>query len=109
MRLIIAGDVSPNPGPKHAEAGKMMCNNCSRKIAANHLAIQCESCRMWFHVMCGGVTAKDFTLLQTGGTRSWDCKKCIFDSLPNVISPRSTNYSSDSDTTGPLTPTSESE
>ena len=107
-RLIIAGDISPNPGPKHAEAGTIKCNNCSRKIAVNHRAIRCESCRMWFHIKCGGVTAKEFTLLQTGGTRSWDCKKCIFNSLPNVISPRSTYYSSDSDDTGPLTPTRES-
>lgn len=54
---------------------------------------------MWFYIKCGGVTAKNFTLLQTGGTRSWDCQKCVFSFLPNVISPRSTNYSYDSDDT----------
>ena len=36
-------------------------------------------------------------------------KKGIFNSLPSVISTRSTNYSSDWDDTGPMTPTRESE
>ena len=84
-RLIIAGDISANPGPKHAEVGTMKCNICSRKIAVNHRAIQYESCRMWFHIKCGGVTAKDFTLLQTGGTRSWDCQKKVFLTLFRVL------------------------
>lgn len=39
MRLIIVGDVSLNLGLKYVEVGKMMCNNCSRKIVVNYLVI----------------------------------------------------------------------
>ena len=75
MWLEISGDV--NPGPGH-------CSVCSKQIACNHRAINCNTCESWCHIKCGGVTLKEYKKLQSTAYFSWSCPACLLSlqSLP---------------------------
>ena len=73
-RLILSGDVCPNPGPAK-------CPVCIKTVARNHRALNCNLCQQWIHIKCGDVKPKDFKQIQS--TRSnWSCSVCLFLELP---------------------------
>ena len=73
-RLILSGDVCPNPGPAKYPV-------CIKTVARNHRALNCNLCQQWIHIKCGDVKPKDFKQIQS--TRSnWSCSVCLFLELP---------------------------
>ena len=62
-RFKTSGDICPNPGPATATALK--CPVCTRIIARNHRALNCESCQLKYHIKCGKVSPREYTALQT--------------------------------------------
>ena len=54
-RISISGDVAINPGPQTAASNttKDKCSICSRTVASNHRAIECDNCLQWCHIRCG--------------------------------------------------------
>ncbi|CAH3117207.1 unnamed protein product, partial [Porites lobata] len=79
IRLIVNGDISENPGPEN-------CAVCLKTVARTHRALSCD------HI-------------------SWICPPCLLSVLPfaNTTLNSTLNSSTDSDDTGSLTPTRESE
>ena len=70
--IILSGDVHSNPGPI-----KYPCHACQRPVANNHRAMGCESCGIWVHIKCGGVTPKQYeAYLQGEGLSDWSCPAC---------------------------------
>ena len=74
-RLKTSGDICPNPGPATAIALK--CPVCTRTIARNHRALNCESCQLKYHIKCGKVSPREYTALQTSNPLNWKCPSCI--------------------------------
>lgn len=46
QRLLISGDVSPNPGPKRKSTTKYPCGECSKPVRRNQNAILCAECNI---------------------------------------------------------------
>jgi hypothetical protein len=65
---LLAGDIETNPGDV-----KNPCSVCAKSVAKNHRAILCDSCQLWCHIRCGGVSPATF---------SWICSTCICRALP---------------------------
>ena len=74
-RLKTSGDICPNPG--HATVTALKCPVCSRTIARNHRALNCESCQFKYHIKCGKVSPREYTALQTSNPLNWKCPSCI--------------------------------
>ena len=53
--IILAGDVSTNPGPVLDP-----CGICSRGCRRNQKAIQYDNCDSWFHAKCTGMTNDEY-------------------------------------------------
>ena len=74
-KVLIGGDVSPNPGPEK-------CSECGKTIAKKHRSLTCDSCRRTFHMKCGNKRVlKDFNILQRSKV-IWICTTCTFAQLP---------------------------
>ena len=70
--IILSGDVHSNPGPI-----KYPCHACQWPVANNHRSMGCESCGIWAHIKCGGVTPKQYeAYLQGDGLSDWSCPAC---------------------------------
>lgn len=48
--LLLAGDVSSNPGPV-----KDPCGSCAKGCRSNQRAVQCDDCNVWHHANCIGM------------------------------------------------------
>ncbi|XP_060577446.1 uncharacterized protein LOC132734674 [Ruditapes philippinarum] len=70
LLIILAGDIATNPGPT-----KFPCGVCTKPVAKNHRALQCESCEFWIHIKCGNVTPAEYILLGNLDD-PWLCKTC---------------------------------
>ena len=71
--LLLAGDVSTNPGPRRPQHP---CGMCNYAVAKNTRAIQCDECDMWVHFKCiEGMTVKIYKELSTND-ENWYCAKC---------------------------------
>lgn len=66
-RLLVSGDVSSNPGPVTSDK----CSVCSKTVARNHRAINCDHCHKWCHIKCGHVKPRDFKVLQNMVSFDW--------------------------------------
>ena len=69
--LFECGDIHPHPGPltcrsavRH-DSSRRKCKECDQTIASNHCATRCDCCSMWSHIGCGGVTPKQYLILQS--------------------------------------------
>ena len=71
-RLPISCDVNPNSDP----TTKRDCPSCSRTVARNHRALDCNLCRGTFHIKCGKVTPTEFKQMQKSKQKSWSCPTC---------------------------------
>ena len=83
-RLVISGDICPNPGPDHATTRGSLCSVCRKIVARNHRAINCDLCDLWCHIRCGGVKPQEYIKLQSANHFSWTCPACssTLQSLP---------------------------
>ena len=97
IRLIVSGDISENPGPEN-------CAVCLKTVAQTHRALSCDQCDSRCHIKCGYVTPKQYREFQQMDSISWICSPCLLSLLPFA-----NTTSTDSDDTGSLTPTRESE
>ncbi|XP_038049838.1 uncharacterized protein LOC119723314 [Patiria miniata] len=82
QQLLLAGDIERNPGPR---TPKYPCGECTRACTSYKGAkasILCESCEVWFHSDCVGLTD---SALDTLGRSDlpWECYRC---GLPNFSS-----------------------
>ena len=57
--LLLAGNVSLNPGPSTGNRNGQMCPVCSKVIRQNQSRLQCRLCEANCHLKCVGV---DFNL-----------------------------------------------
>jgi len=73
-RLLTSGDVSLNPGPC---SNPPKCSVCSRTVARNHRALNCDLCEKWCHIRCGNVKPSDYKNLQRLTTFDWSCPRCL--------------------------------
>jgi len=53
-RLIVSGDIFPNPGSTATVNISAKCAVCKRRVANTHRAVNCDSCSKWCHIKCGG-------------------------------------------------------
>ena len=78
-RISISGDVAINPGRQTAASNttKDKCSICSRTVASNHRAIECDNCLKWCHVKCGSVTPREYQQMINLENLFWLCPKCM--------------------------------
>lgn len=78
-RISISGDVAINPGPQTAASKptKDKCSICSRTVASNHRAVECDNCLQWCHIKCGSVTPREYQQMINLENLSWLCPKWI--------------------------------
>ena len=83
-RLALSGDICPNPGPAAARISKPQYSICKRYVAKSHRATDCDICKLWCHIKCGGVTPSEYKWLQLLNNFAWSCPSCVneFKSLP---------------------------
>lgn len=77
IRIVTSGDISPNPGPNK-------CSGCSKTVSQNHRAVNCESCKLYYHIKCGGVTQKDYMRMKQAKDLSWTCTTCVLSLFVNL-------------------------
>ena len=70
--VILAGDVSMNPGPVRDP-----CGICSKGCRVNQRAVQCDECDVWYHSKCLGLTGEEFMNLAKPDA-NWSCMVCLF-------------------------------
>ena len=76
--LLLSGDVHLNPGPTTCYP----CSMCSRLVRWNQKALQCDSCHLWVHCQCYGVSNQQYSHYQQLLTFSWCCPPCWACDLP---------------------------
>ena len=71
--LFLAGDISPNPGPRWA---RYPCGDCGYGVSNNQHAIFCERCMLWIHLKClPNVTVQMYNELGKNDD-AWFCPPC---------------------------------
>ena len=68
--VLLAGDVSLNPGPMD------VCQACNKGCRKNQRAIQCDDCDNWYHVKCINMAEPEFLHL-TNPETAWICISCF--------------------------------
>ena len=71
--LMIAGDISSNPGPV-----QYPCAVCSRPVAKNHRALLCDGCCKWCHIgpRCGKIKPNEYEILKELNSFDRTCPAC---------------------------------
>lgn len=70
LLVLLSGVVHLHPGPV-----KYPCAICSRPVASNPCALQCDRCDFWGHIKCVGVSQAQYNQL-IGSSTSWECPSC---------------------------------
>jgi hypothetical protein len=64
-------------GPQ-GRGAKFPCIRCKKNVGRN--SVKCNSCQLWIHVECGGITKELFNILANpakfGANVSWNCDSC---------------------------------
>ena len=55
---------------------KYPCGCCGKPVARTHRGLCCDTCNLWFHIACTGVTPKEYNKLSTS-TEDWTCINCL--------------------------------
>ena len=76
---------------------KTKCHSWSKVIIRNQRVVDCSSCRMRYHIKCGGLSVKDFKKMRLVGNQAWICHKFIFNVLPSHVCSPSTDSMESSD------------
>ena len=70
--VVLAGDVSLNPGPETDH-----CALCTKGCRKNQRAVQCDECDRWFHAKCINMNHHEYLDISTlAAYRS--CMDCLF-------------------------------
>ncbi|XP_072046546.1 uncharacterized protein [Amphiura filiformis] len=86
--IIRSGDIEPNPGPRTPKCPCGECKKACTSYKGANASILCDSCNLWFHSDCVGLSDPVFEVL-AGNDSPWECYKCgcanispgIFDSF----------------------------
>ena len=60
---------------------KFPCKVCSKAVASNHHAVQCDKCHIWVHIKCNKINLQTYKFLQKSPS-AWYCIKCFEDIVP---------------------------
>ena len=60
---------------------KFPCKICSKAVASNHHAVQCDKCHIWVHIKCNKINLQTYKFLQKSPS-AWYCIKCFEDIVP---------------------------
>ena len=60
---------------------KFPCKICTKSVASNHRAIQCDICDIWAHIKCKKTNSQTYDLLRKDNTQ-WFCNSCSKDQFP---------------------------
>ena len=91
--MVLAGDVSLNPGPKTDP-----CALCAKGCRKNQRAVECDECDRWFHAKCISMNQREYLDASDLAT-NWSCMDCLFPgpfSLTNVFYDPKTTAPNDS-------------
>ena len=55
---------------------KAKCLVCSRTVAINHRAVDCDQCKLRCRIKCGNVSPKQYKQMISSMNRSWTCPIC---------------------------------
>ena len=73
-----------NNNPKPRSCVKFPCGICNKTVKKNHKAMQCDSCDLWVHIGCNGVSDMKYEHLKTD-LNPWFCLVCYLKyNLDNV-------------------------
>ena len=76
-QIILAGDVSENPGPVPTQVGQIHpCSVCTKTVTARHRAVLCDTCQLWRHIKCGSISAKAYSKMMKTLDLVWVCPTC---------------------------------
>ena len=78
IKLAMAGDVEPNPGPSI----QYPCGKCSKNTVNSWAAI-CHWCGVWFHQRCTDLTRQEVRSMKT----PWRCPTCSLLAKPQEVYP----------------------
>ena len=104
--IFLAGDIETNPGPRPPRFPCGVCSKACSSYRGAKTSILCESCHLWFHAECVGLSDDVFNVLGRSDT-PWECYKCgmpnmsssLFDAIILDSSSSSTSYDSVSSST----------
>ena len=60
---------------------KFPCKICSKAVANNHHALQCDNCHIWVHIKCNRINLQTYKYLQKCSS-AWYCLKCYKELIP---------------------------
>ena len=72
----------PNMDPIFECKNCTKCKVCSKAVAANHHAIECNICLKGVHIKCIKPDKKDYNTFQTNEHMHFYCIKCLAEPLP---------------------------
>ena len=85
FHLLVSGDVHPNLGPTSCNPRprtRYPFSICYQTVHRNQKALLCDVCEFWCHCKCSGVTNEMYTYYQQVCDFTWNCPRCIAESLP---------------------------
>lgn len=84
-KLIISGDVEPNPGPSKKI---WLCQKCENHITKKQYSMKCSNCILYTHQTCTSMSINELS-----NFKNWRCIKCEFHQ-ELIIKPKSRNTNS---------------
>ena len=64
------------PGATRTEKKEDYCGKCDRVVREKDNALECEQCRVWYHVGCDGVHVELYKVLAKHEDQRWSCSEC---------------------------------
>ena len=58
------------------------CGICSKPVAKNHRAVQCDICDFWIHIKCNHISPTTYDKMKEETVLLWCCVKCTNESIP---------------------------
>ncbi|KAM7284231.1 uncharacterized protein ISCGN_001328 [Ixodes scapularis] len=80
LLLLLAGDVSSNPGPCPS------CLRCGRSVYENVAALQCDKCDSWLHRKCELLSLHSYRRLSSS-EEEWYCGACQLPAFDDELFP----------------------
>lgn len=80
LLLLLAGDVSSNPGPCPS------CLRCDRAIHGSVAALQCDKCDAWLHRKCELLSLRSYRRLSSTSEK-WYCGTCQLPAFDDSLFP----------------------